>query len=384
MTFIHSTVSREALQESVLRICTRAARHSSFRIARANPPNPAASAARAVRTVRAVRTGVQSQRISAIAMFVLLVALLVTISAPAANAAMLYTRPCRADSNLLPIVCLVAIGFGLLAVALWVYAYEQRSCIARLAAAIEQRSSTDTLPQALAEFGPPTVARLVRAINGAQRYDAERVAQVLDVLAAYAHDLRTPLTRMVLRCERLDDGDVRDAIEHDLAEMGELVEASLACARMQCWAGQPLPCFDADGLIGALVDNYRDAGRSVELEGEVGCPVVTCPHALRCVLVNLIDNALRNDSAVRLCVRVDARRVVLAVVDSGPGIVPAEMETVFAPWYRAPRTTARAPESGLGLTLARRLTLAMRGELQLENRRNGGLEARLTLPLAVA
>jgi signal transduction histidine kinase len=60
------------------------------------------------------------------------------------------------------------------------------------------------------------------------------------------------------------------------------------------------------------------------------------------------------------------------------------METVFAPWYRAPRTTARAPECGLGLTLARRLTLAMRGELQLENRRNGGLEARLTLPLAVA
>ena len=55
MTFIHSTVSREALQESVLRICTRAARHSSFRIARANPPNPAASAARAVRTVRAIR-----------------------------------------------------------------------------------------------------------------------------------------------------------------------------------------------------------------------------------------------------------------------------------------------------------------------------------------
>ena len=141
------------------------------------------------------------------------------------------------------------------------------------------------------------------------------------MLAAYAHDLRTPLTRMALRCERLDDGEVRDAIERDLAEMGELVEASLACARMQCWAGQPLRCFDADGLIGALVDNYRDAGRSVELEGEVGCPVVTCPHALRCVLVNLIDNALRYDSAVRLCVRVDARRVVLAVVDSGPGIV---------------------------------------------------------------
>jgi signal transduction histidine kinase len=384
MTFIHSTVSREALQESMLRIRIRAARHSLFRTVRANPPGHAARTARAIHAIHAIRTGVQSQRMSAIALFALLVALFVTMSAPAAHAAMLYTRPCRADSNLLPIACLLATGFGLLAVALWVYAYEQRSSIARLAAAIEQRSSTDTLPQTLAEFGPPTVARLARAINGAQRYDAERVAQVLDVLAAYAHDLRTPLTRMALRCERLDDGEARDAIERDLAEMGELVDASLACARMQCWAGQPLQCFDADGLLGALVDNYRDAGRSVELEGEVGRPVATCPHALRCVLVNLIDNALRYDSAVRLCVRVDARRVVLAVVDSGPGIVPAEMETVFAPWYRAPRTAARSPDSGLGLALARRLTLAMRGELQLENRRNGGLEARLTLPLAVA
>jgi signal transduction histidine kinase len=255
MTFIHSTVSREALQESVLRIRIRAARYSLFRIVRANPPSHAARTARAI---HAIRTGVQSQRMSAIALFALLVALLValfvTMSAPAAHAAMLYTRPCRADSNLLPIACLLATGFGLLAAALWVYAYEQRSSIARLAATIEQRSSTDTLPQTLAEFGPPTVARLARAINGAQRYDAERVAQVLDVLAAYAHDLRTPLTRMALRCERLDDGEVRDAIERDLAEMGELVEASLACARMQCWAGQPLQCLDADGLLGALVD----------------------------------------------------------------------------------------------------------------------------------
>jgi len=74
--------------------------------------------------------------------------------------------------------------------------------------------------------------------------------------------------------------------------------------------------------------------------------------------------------------------VVVAIVDSGPGIVPAEMEAVFAPWYRAPQTAARAPGSGLGLAIARRLTLAMQGELQLENRHSGGLEARLTLPLA--
>ncbi|AXF11814.1 histidine kinase [Paraburkholderia graminis] len=345
MTFIHWTVSREASPNSLLKIRTRAARRLLLWTAR-------------------------------------VLAVFIAISMPAAHAAMLYAQPYRAGGYLLPLLWLLATGFALLAAALGVHAYEQRSSIARLAAAIEQRSSTGTLPQSLPEFGPSTVARLARAINGAQRCEAERVAELLDVLAAYAHDLRTPLTRMALRCERVDEGELRSAIERDIAEMNELVEASLACARMQCCAGAPLRRFDADGLLGALVDNYKDMGRSVELEGEVGHPVVTCPHALRRVLVNLIDNGLRYGNDVRLCVRVDARRVVVAIVDSGPGIVPAEMEAVFAPWYRAPQTAARAPGSGLGLAIARRLTLAMQGELQLENRHSGGLEARLTLPLA--
>lgn len=363
MTFIYPILSREAFLKSVPRICIRTAGRSCFR------------------SVHATRGDAQSQhRLTAI----VLLGVIVAMSVPSAHATALYMRPCYADGNLLPIACLLATGFGLLAAALWVHAYEQRSSIAQLAAAIEKRSTTAAAPQPLTEFGPPTVARLARAINSAQRCDAERVAELLDVLAAYAHDLRTPLTRMGLRCERLDDGELHDAMERDLAEMGELVAASLACARMQCCAGEPLRRFDADGLLGALVDNYKDAGRSIELEGQVGCPVVTCPHALRRVLVNLIDNALRYGSDVRLCVRVDARRMVLTVVDSGPGIVPAEMEAVFAPWYRAPQTAMRAPGSGLGLAIARRLTLAMRGELQLENRRSGGLEARVTLPLAAA
>lgn len=361
MTFIYSILSREALLESVPRICTGTARRSGFRSAHATRGD-----------------ALLQHRLTAI----VLLGVIVAMSVPSAHATALYMRPCYADGNLLPIACLLATGFGLLAAALWVHAYEQRSSIAQLAAAIEKRSSAGAAAHPLAEFGSPSVVRLARAINGAQRRDAERIAELLDVLAAYAHDLRTPLARISLRCERLDEGDLHDAMERDLAEMGELVAASLACARMQCWAGEPLRRFDADGLLGNLVDNYKDAGRSIELEGQVGCPLVTCPHALRRVLVNLIDNALRYGSDVRLCVRVDARRVVLTVVDSGPGIVPAEMEAVFAPWYRAPQTATRAPGSGLGLGIARRLTLAMRGELQLKNRRTGGLEASVTLPLA--
>ncbi|WP_233888613.1 sensor histidine kinase [Paraburkholderia flagellata] len=234
------------------------------------------------------------------------------------------------------------------------------------------------------DTGPATIARLARAFNVGARHRARRQAELLHVLAAYAHDLRTPLTRMTMRSELVEEAAVRDALARDLAEMTELVEGSLSCARMQCSALEPMRSIDADSLLGVLIADYRDAGRIVELEGRVGRPVMTSPHALRRVLVNLIDNALRYGVDVHLSVRVEAQRLVLAVLDSGPGIAPARLESVFAAWYRAPETAASATGSGLGLTIARRLTLAMHGELELENRCTGGLEARLILPLAAA
>ncbi|KWZ32947.1 sensor histidine kinase [Burkholderia semiarida] len=255
--------------------------------------------------------------------------------------------------------------------------------VGRLADAIGD-NGIESLPDTLIQRGAPSVAKLARAIDGAHRQHAERMTELLHVLAAYAHDLRTPLTRLMLRSGMLEDGALRDAIERDLAEMNELVEASLVCARLQCSVPEPPRRVDADALLGALVGNYRDAGQRIGLDGRVGLPLVTFPHALRRVLVNLIDNALRYGDDVRVCVQVDARRVMLTVVDSGPGIVPAELEAVFKPWYRAPQTAARAPGSGLGLAIARRLTQAMQGELQLNNRSTGGLEATVTLPLAVA
>lgn len=275
------------------------------------------------------------------------------------------------------------VPFALAAAMLWRRARMLDAGIRQLAAAIDAHGA-DALPAAPARCTAPSIAMLTRAIDDAHRQRAERVTELLHVLAAYAHDLRTPLTRMMLRSGMLDDRALREAMERDLAEMNELVDASLACARLQCSVAEAPRRVDADELLGVLVDNYRDAGSTVDLDGRIGRPLVTCPHALRRVLVNLIDNALRYGGDVRLCVRVEARRVTLSVMDSGPGIVPAELDAVFAPWYRAPQTSARAPGSGLGLAIARRLTQAMQGELQLNNRSTGGLEARVTLPLAVA
>ncbi|MBB3639494.1 ATP-binding protein [Variovorax atrisoli] len=299
------------------------------------------------------------------------------------HAATLSPLACPLDDSLRWVLCVsVLVGLMLLAVVLWLEAMDHRAGAARLARTLEQHGAG--MPE-LAESGPRAIVRLARAINNVRRRQAERDVAHLDVQAAYAHDLRTPLTRMGLRCEMLEDASLREAMERDLAQMRELVEASVASARLQRSVAEPLQRVDADGLLGSLMRDYREAGRAIAVDGRIGQPVMACPLALRRVLANLIDNALRYGSDVRVSARVDATSLVLAVVDSGPGIRPAQMEAVFAPWVRAQQGDAEGKVgSGLGLAIARRLARSMQGELQLQNRRSGGLEARLTLPLVVA
>ncbi|MET3183374.1 UNVERIFIED_ORG: signal transduction histidine kinase [Variovorax guangxiensis] len=301
------------------------------------------------------------------------------------HAATLSPLSCPLDDSLRWIVCVsVLVGLMLLAVFLWLEAMDHRAGAARLARAIEHRGSGAGVPE-LVESGPRAIVRLARAINNLRRRQAERDVAHLDVQAAYAHDLRTPLTRMGLRCEMLEDHALREAMERDLAQMRELVEASVASARMQRSVAEPLQRVDADGLLGNMMRDYREAGRAIVLDGRIGQPVMACPLALRRVLANLIDNALRYGRDVRVCARIDSTSLVLAVVDSGPGIRPAQMEAVFAPWVRAAQGGSEGKAgSGLGLAIARRLARSMQGDLQLQNRRCGGLEARLTLPLVVA
>lgn len=303
--------------------------------------------------------------------------------AQSTHAALLAPVACAADDTLLGLLAVVlCIGLALAALFLAFEVRAHRAGAARLTRALARIGQDARLP-AVPESGPKAVAQLARAINAARRRQGEREAQHLDVQASYAHDLRTPLTRMGLRCEMLDDRATRQAMAHDLQEMRELVEASVACARMQRSVAEPLQRVDADGLLGNLVRDYRDAGQAIALDGHIGQPVVACPLALRRVLANLIDNALRYGSDVRVCARIDTRSLVLAVVDSGPGIRASQMDAVLAPWVRAPQGQDK-PGSGLGLAIARRLAQSMQGELLLQNRRSGGFEARLTLPLVVA
>lgn len=280
---------------------------------------------------------------------------------------------------------LPAVLFGqllLLALVTWVGVRLATRPLARLADAAD-RLGPDLKADPLPEVGPQEVARAARAFNAMQARIAGYMTERTQILAAISHDLQTPITRMRMRADMLDDGVVRDKMNRDLGDMEALVKDGVAYARTLHGASEA-PCrIDADAMLGSLVGDYQDAGRAVTLKGRAGASIDTRPHALRRILGNLVDNGLKYAGKVEVQVAPPvAGELVIRVRDFGPGIPEGELEKVFEPFYRLEASRNRdTGGTGLGLAIARQLAATMNGALELANHPDGGLEARLRLSL---
>jgi signal transduction histidine kinase len=268
---------------------------------------------------------------------------------------------------------------AVLAACAWIAVRLVTRPLAQLAAAADDLGP-DLKARPLAEDGPAEVADAARAFNAMQRRIASYMAERVEILAAISHDLQTPITRMRLRTDLMDDGEDRRKIRQDLDAMHVLVREGVTYARTLHGAAEP-PCrIDADALFESIAADYQDAGAQVLLEGRVGESIVTRPNALRRILANLIDNALAFGSDVRLRVKAEPGRLELAVLDRGPGIPPDQLDAVLKPFYRVEGSRNRGTGgTGLGLAISHQLAMAMGAELELRNRTEGGLEARLTM-----
>jgi len=275
----------------------------------------------------------------------------------------------------------LAAQLAVLALCAWIAVRLLTRPLAALAAAADQLGP-DLKGHTLPEQGPSEVAHAARAFNAMQQRIAGYAAERVEILAAISHDLQTPITRMRLRTDLMDDGPDRDKMRQDLDAMNLLVREGVTYARTLHGATEP-PCrIDADALFESLVADYEDAGERVQLEGRAGTPIVSRPNALRRILMNLIDNALSFGSEVGLQVRAAPGRLTLAVIDNGPGIPDDQLEAVLKPFYRLEGSRNRSTGgTGLGLAIAHQLAIAMGAQLSLHNRSTGGLEARLVLPL---
>jgi signal transduction histidine kinase len=233
----------------------------------------------------------------------------------------------------------------------------------------------------LPEDGPSEVARAARAFNAMQDRIATYMTERMQILAAISHDLQTPITRMRLRVDVMDGEPESAKLRQDLQEMEALVKEGVTYARTLHGATEVPRRIDPDALFDSLVCDYVDADQAVSLQGRFGRPLMTRPQALRRIIGNLVDNALKFSGAAEIKVAaVHDGQATISVLDCGPGIPDESLETVFQPFFRLEGSRNRnTGGTGLGLAIARQLALAMDATLSLHNRVDGGLEARLTL-----
>lgn len=268
----------------------------------------------------------------------------------------------------------------LLAVACWLAVRLATRPLLQLAHAADTLGP-DLKAEPMPEDGPTEVARAARAFNAMQERIGMYVAERIQILAAISHDLQTPITRMRLRLDLMDEGKEQDKMRQDLLQMEALVREGVEYARTLHGTAEEARRIDIDGLLDTMVCDYTDAGRQVSLQGQVGAPILARPHALRRVVGNLIDNALKYAGTAEVSVTAPQDGTVrITVADRGPGIPAELLDTVFTPFYRLEGSRNRdTGGTGLGLAIARQLALAMDGELALSNREGGGLEATLVL-----
>ena len=288
----------------------------------------------------------------------------------------------ESPSRAQPIIFLSILSLIIAVVALW--GVNRATKPLRLFASAAERLGVDVNADPLDEKGPGEVRRAARAFNTMQMRLKRFIQDRTQILAAISHDLRTPITRMKLRAEFVDDDDQRGKMLNDLDEMEAMIAATLAFARDDA-ANKPTTIVDVAGLLATIAEDDRAAGHDVTYTGPESADLLARSLALKRSIGNLVDNAIKYGKRARISFTLGIDTIEIIVDDDGPGIAAADKERVFAPFVRL--ETSRSRETGgtgLGLTITRNAIRSMGGDIELINRVEGGLRARVTLPATTA
>ena len=230
------------------------------------------------------------------------------------------------------------------------------------------------------EKGPEDVREVTRAFNQMQDQVGRAQEDRARLLAALAHDLRTPITSMRLRVEMLPDGEDRDRLLDSLREMQHLAEATLDFIRGS--TTEQHRRYDLATLLDSLCGDLQEMGLEVHFEESPRCVLQGQPEAVKRALRNLIENAVNYGEQAEVMLETRESEAVVTIVDQGPGIPEAERERVFEPFYRLEQSRNRETGgAGLGLAIARTLIRGMGGDIRLGAGPGGqGLQVSVTLP----
>jgi signal transduction histidine kinase len=237
----------------------------------------------------------------------------------------------------------------------------------------------------LPENGPTEIAQAARAFNAMQRDIRRYLDTRAHALAAVSHDLRLPITRLRLRLEKIEEGELRGKMENDLTEMDQMIGSTLEFLRAGSTA-EKASRLDLNALVESVTEDMITVGATIRQHGSVAQPMLVRPQALRRCLTNLLENARRyggGDVDISLSEKEGA--VEIRVDDRGPGIPKDDLERVFEPFVRIESSRAKQTGgSGLGLAIARAIARSHSGDVRLEPRDGGGISAILILPRNIA
>lgn len=273
---------------------------------------------------------------------------------------------------------LVAMLLSVLLSGAWLLSRATRPLM-RLAGAAD-RLGTDIRSAPLAETGASEVRTAARAFNLMQDRIQRLIEDRTAFAAALAHDIGTPITRLMLRLDDMAESDVKVRIASDLGQMRRMVRATLDFARMDFQA-EPAERFDLVALLLSIADDMTDAGGDVRFDGPAHLAVTSRPIVLRRAIVNIVENAVRYGVRARLSIVPSGKGMHIVVDDDGPGIPAALQEEAFRPFRRLDETACSGVEgTGLGLAVARSVMRSLGGDACLANRSGGGLRVTLKLP----
>lgn len=278
------------------------------------------------------------------------------------------------------------VGMTLAAALLTIWAVRRLTAPVRVLAEAAEALGRDVNAAPLPEIGPTEVATAAVAFNTMAARIRRFVQDRTELLTAIGHDLRTPITRLKLRAEFIDDDEIRTKMLLDLEELEAMVSATLAFGR-DARTTEPVSPLDLAELLRTILDETGDANPDIadklNYDGPAHLTVQARPLSLKRVFSNLVTNAVNYGASatVRLALE-DGRMVRVDIDDDGPGIPPAELDRVFEPFHRGePSRNRETGGVGLGLPIARNIARAHGGDVVLTNRPSGGARATVTLPV---
>jgi signal transduction histidine kinase len=246
--------------------------------------------------------------------------------------------------------------------------------------------SVDRDPAPLPDRGPQEIRMAARALNRLRDRIRRMVEDRTRMLAAVSHDLRTPITRLRLRTEFIEDESIREATLRDLDQMSSMVHACLSYLR-DGQASKNRSVVDLPSLLQTIVNQFVDMGKTVTYEGPDRLAARLDPNEVERAVTNLIENAVKfgTNTVVHLMMTGNDQ-IQIDVVDDGPGIPEGERDAMLEPFARgdAARSLNDAGGFGLGLSIARAVAEGHGGKLSLHNAQPTGLIARICIPTNVS